>query len=242
MITSVLCVADDSLRAALRSALREAAAGLTEDGWEESVCKTPEEREAFLNAPPPADLACCDLTQKGMLDWACRFRGANPGARLLLIAERGMPPTEYLRPQIMASSLLLKPCGAAELRRVSAELLRSLLEAREADAGDCLTLKTRDGLLRLPYERIYFIEAREKKLRVRLLREEYSFYGTLDQLQKTLRHGFVRTHRSFLVNERKILLLRTAERIVELEDGFAVPLSRSYRSQVKQSGGAPASE
>ena len=237
MIRSLICIQDDRFRTELLCVLRENAAFLTEEEWVFRSCSTLADSEAVLREMPELDAVCCDVTQAGYLDWACAFRKLYRRAGLLLVADRRLSPRAYLRPQIMASSLILRPCGREELREVAGEFLRSVMDAREAETARCLVLKTREGLLRLPYQSIYYVEAREKKLNVRLRGEEYDFYSSLDKVLEMLPAYFIRTHRSFVVNGKKILLVRSGEGVVELEDGFTIPLSRSCRSSVLEAFG-----
>jgi len=219
----------------LVSAIRDLAARLSEDEWLVNAYENAEEADQFLQSGHLVDLACCNVSKPGVLAWTERFRKAYKYARLMLIADACTSPVQYLRPQIMASSLLLKPYSPEQLATVLENFIRAYLEDSEAESK-CLVVKSREGKLLIPYSKIYYLEAREKKIFVRLLREEYALYDTLENIRQNLPSHFVRTHRSFLANGRMIERVRLSEHIVVLRDGFVVPLSRSYRGELKELG------
>lgn len=64
--------------------------------------------------------------------------------------------------------------------------------------------------------------------------EEYAFYDTLDELTKRLSDGFIRCHRSFLVNKNKIEKVFLSQNRLVLEEDFEIPLSRSYKPALKE--------
>ena len=234
MISALVCVPDDRLKRELLRIFREQTADLTEDGLRFTDCAlTPEECDKLLREKPLLDMIVCDITEEGALDCLERLREEYAAASILLVAGREQSPLSYLRPRIRASSLLLKPCGGALLRAVTEEFLRSWLE-EHAGGGGSLVIKSEDGRLNIPCRRIYYVEAREKKLYVRLKGEEYSFYGSLDRLQEELPESFVRSHRSFLVNKGLIEKIRLSEQLIELRDGFVVPISRSCRAKLRE--------
>ena len=83
------------------------------------------------------------------------------------------------------------------------------------------------------YRRINYFESREKKVFLCTDSEEFGFYDTLDELEKTLSEDFIRIHRSFLVNRQKIASVFISQGRVLLTDGSEVPLSRSYKPMLR---------
>ena len=64
--------------------------------------------------------------------------------------------------------------------------------------------------------------------------KEYSQYGTLDAIQRELPDEFMRCHRSFVVNTGYINRVKLSENMIYLENEMTVPLSRSYKQDIKQ--------
>lgn len=160
-------------------------------------------------------------------------RAACRDAFLLAIAERNTSPLLFLTPGIRPDSLVLRPVEPGEARRAAAEMVIELLR-QAADSSLNFTFHTRDSSQNIPYSAISYIEARERKIYLRLDREEIGFAGTLEKLAEELPPNFCRTHRSFIVNTDKIRQVQLTENLVLLWNGLAVPLSRSYKKNVKE--------
>lgn len=235
MISALTHTGNRRERENVMSVLKMLAAKLTEDEWNIFACGNEQEADRLLEDCPPIDLACCDVTEENALEWTEHFRSLYRASKLMLIADARVSPVRYLRPQIMASSLLLRPYNSRQLAEVMEEFILAYL-AEEENVDKRLVIKGREGRLVIPYGQIYYLEAREKKIFIRLRREEYTLYDTLDNLSRELSESFVRTHRSFLVNNRMIEKIRLSDHIVILRDGFVVPLSRGYRAGVKELG------
>lgn len=154
-------------------------------------------------------------------------------AFLLIIASSEISPLKFLTPAIRPDSLLLRPLEKNELQRAAIEMLQAVRQ-KTAGTEDCFLLSRREEHMRIPYSSIYYFEARDKKLYVRLHSQEFGFAGTIEQLEEQLPVNFCRTHRSFIVNTDKIDQVRLTENTVVLWDGIVVPLSRSYKRKVKE--------
>lgn len=215
------------------STMRRLAARLTEERWQISACETVGEADRLLASGPLLDLICCNVSREETLRWLEHCRESYREAKLMIIADERMSPKQYLRPRIMASSLLLRPYQPEQMTAVMEEFIRAYLE-EGADESRSIVIKSPEGRVVIPFGRIYYLEAREKKVFVRLLREEYTFYDTLERIGRELPDCFRRTHRSFIVNSRMIEKIRPSEHLILLRDGFTVPLSRSYRTALKE--------
>ncbi len=190
------------------------------------------------------------LEEGALLDWACisvtgqeeiallrAIRKLYTQAELLLVADASISPMEYLTPDVRAASLLLYPYQEQQRRQVLQGFLRSCLAGREQEDGaenDCLVIENREGRTIIPFAQIYYIEVRERKLFIRVKNKEYSKYGSMEQMLAQLPDIFVRCHRSFAFNRQHLERVRLSENTVYLEHGIMVPLSRSYKSAVKE--------
>ncbi len=233
MISALACVDGKSDKAVMRDAIQELAAKLTEDEWVVRCYDTVRDAEQYISAGPLVDLACCDVTREAALEWTKRFRKEYRGAKIMLVADAAIPPTKYLRPDIMASALLLKPYSREQMMLVMEEFIRSYLDDN-VDESESFVIIRKEGRTVIPYDRIYYLEAREKRVYLRTIREEYAVNGALEALQNRLPDYFIKTHRSFVVNSRKIEEVNLTEHMVKLRDEFSVPLSRSCREKLKE--------
>lgn len=154
---------------------------------------------------------------------------------VMLITDVTVSPLAYLRPGIAPDSLLLRPIQQKQLDEANQEFVQAYFERRQTDnEQDSFLVETRSEKTMVPYANIYYFEAREKRVFLRTRHEEYAFYGTIDALEKSLPGYFLRCHRSYIVNRKKLLRVMTSEGCLELADQLTVPVSRNYRSALKE--------
>lgn len=215
----------------LLQALHERGAYLTDQAIDCQVYQGVQEAAGRLRTCRTEAIAW-DVSQSEALSLLPEVRLCNQDAFLLIVASADTSPLSFLRPEIAPSSLILRPLGPGEVDRVACEILRSI--CGEGEGG--FVIDRRGERQRIPWERIYYFESRDKRLYARLRGEEIGFSGTLESLAETLPDQFQRCHRSFIVNMEKVDRVRFAENLILLWDGLAVPLSRGYKRSVKERG------
>lgn len=191
----------------------------------------------FLEKGALLDLACIGVTGKEEIGLLHQLRGMYAQAELLLIADISISPMEYLTPAVRAASLLLYPYQEKQKEQVLRGFLKSCLKDRTQTASaekDFLVIENREGTTAIPFSQIYYIEVRERKIFIRIRNKEYSKYDSMEHIMEQLPDMFVRCHRSFAFNLQHLERVRLSENTVYLEDGIMVPLSRSYKSAVKE--------
>jgi DNA-binding LytR/AlgR family response regulator len=219
---------------AILKMVRQMAARLTEEKWEIENFSKEEEITAYLKDSPLMDMTCYDVAPKGSIDYLEKIRRQYRESLLLLVAEPTMSPMEYIRPTILASSLLLRPIRAEQLEQSLSSLIGQYMERYSGGEEESLAVETREGTTYIPFSKIYYFEAREKKIYIRMKKQELSFYDTIEQLAERLPEHFARCHRSFIVNRSRIRKVMLSQNLMELEDGMMVPLSRSYKPDFKE--------
>ena len=207
---------------------------LTEEKWQMEFFTRREQVAAFLKDRPLLDLACYDVSPKGSIDDLERIRRDYQKMRLLLIADASMSPMEYIRPTILASSLLLRPISPEQAREQLMELVEQFQDQAFHGQEESLVIETREGRTYVPLAQIYYFEAREKRVYVRLKKQEMAFYETMEHLEERLPDYFVRCHRSFIVSRQRIRKVMLSKSLIELEQGMQIPLSRSYKPAFKE--------
>lgn len=217
----------------LERGLREEAAGCTEEYVNVVRLSDYKSLLEFLKKKELADIVCVDVSEPKGIEQAELLRSGFPLGTLIVIAEAQMSPVAYLKPGIMAASLLLKPLRTDRIRGVFREILQQFSAQPE---GEVFLLETREDRQRIPYERILYFEARAKKIYVCTEDREYGFYDTMDALAERLTDGFVRCHRSYLVNRSCIERIQLSAGSLRLRGNIEIPLSRSYKGNFKEIG------
>lgn len=215
--------------------LKEEAALYTEEKWKMDWAVSLEQVKEFFASSPLLDVLLYDITGESALEYLCAVRKDYRMSQLLIIADTKTPPTEYMKPGIRASSLLLRPVEPQRAKIILQEFVIDLMQnIRSKDEQSSYLIESKDGILKIPYHRISFFEAREKKIFLCAGREEYGFRHTMEELQQELPQQFIRCHRGYIVNSNKIRKIDMSQNMVCLEDGFILPYSRSYKSALKE--------
>lgn len=110
------------------------------------------------------DVAIIDVTMQGALEAARLLRRQFAKIEILVIADVSVSPVQYMHPSIRASALLLRPESMVweDTMRDFYEQLPAVREQQESQRN-VLWIKNREGTFRIPFEQIYYLEARGKK-------------------------------------------------------------------------------
>lgn len=214
---------------------RDMAGRYTNESWNMVQCASGRELKDVVSRKVPADIICVDITMGGALDMVKELRVIVPAAYIILIASTSISPLIYMRPTIGAESLMLKPLTESQIQEVLSEAIRTYA-ARfyKPDESKVFVVENSGGRSLINYDRICFFESRDKRVYLNTETEEYGFYDTLEQLEERLEGEFLRCHRSFLVNKKKIAEVFLSQNRVVLKGELEVPLSRSYKPAVKE--------
>ena len=229
-----LFIRKDNERLAVKNEIKSCVAFLCDDRLDIGEYKVPEAVKDSFDEKVP-QMAVIEISGEGDILVGEDIRSGNEDTDIMLVADAAISPMKYLKPQIRAAALLLRPYKLHELKEVICSFVRDHYRKRSSgDRSGSLLVENRQGSRRVPFGLIYYIEIREKRLYVRLKNTEYSMYGTLDAIIEKLPESFVKTHRSYVINAQYLVRIKLSENTVELEDGIAIPLSRSYKKSVKE--------
>ena len=192
--------------------------------------------QGYLENPSQLKMLVCDVTTKGILPVLEQLRGANAQMKLILVADGSVPPVQYIRPSILPTALLWRPLQPEGTRDTLWEVLSAMPtdgQEQEQTQDETFTVEVRGDVWRIPYTDILFFEAGNKRLNLHMARKEIPFSGTLEKLAEDLPEDFIRIHKSFIVNRRAITEIQYGQNLVILEGGIMVPVSRSYKADLK---------
>ena len=215
---------------------RHLSGSISEEYWDFHAFTDMKEVIRFLSDLPILDIACVDLTLNGGIDSAKKIRTLNGNTYIMVIADKDISPMEYISPEVMAASLLLRPFDGAALQDVMKKTVKAYFKnfIDKDKTDDVFVIENRDGRQLVPYDRIVCFEARDKKVFAVTESLEYSFYDTIENLEAELPDYFIRSHRGFIVNSQKISTIHLSQSIIVMDDGSELPLSRSFKSSFKE--------
>ncbi len=179
------------------------------------------------------DISYFDITADSGAKTIERLRKENDEVKLVIVADTSISPLVYLKPSIMACSLLLRPITEEGVEQCNHDLIFSFYNAAEKKNGDKkFCVETKDGRAYYRYDDIVYFEARNKKIFLNTKYSDVGFYSTLDEIEELLPENFIRCHRSFIVNTDKIMQVIPSQNSIICSADLFVPLSRSYKQNV----------
>lgn len=189
----------------------------------------------FLENNPSVDISCVDVVAENGVEAAEKLHANNKNTYIILVTDNTISPMVYIKPTIMAASLLIRPLDTENVKKVFTEIFGDFIrQFRTTDNNESFIIDNRDGRQFIPYDRIIFFESRNKKIYINTENEEYSFYDTLENIEQCLGDAFVRCHRSFIVAKTRIKKILLSQNTVLLDNDYQVPLSRSYKGVLKE--------
>ena len=233
----------------IRGTARQTAAVLTDEMWRITFLARQGELERYLADSPLLDICCYDVSGRGVsrsdTSGSCgvaesinrleEIRRSYQDMLLMVIADPQLSPMEYIRPTILASSLLIRPITAQRLRGCMQELVEKLVERTgSGKEEERFVVETKEGKTFVPLDQVYYFEAREKKIYLRMKNQEIAFYETIENLDQRLPDQFIRCHRSFIINKDRIERVLLSKNVVYLQQDMEIPLSRSYKPVLKE--------
>lgn len=128
-----------------------------------------------------------------------------------------------------AFQYLLKPLEEVEIQQVLKDSVRHLRLRKALE----YVLPTQDGVRKIHLDEIYYIESSIRKTIIHLKNETFTCTYNINTLEEKLNaRGFIRCHRSFIVNLNHIKLVKQGE--VLLENDLVVYVSKYKQKEVKK--------
>ena len=236
MISMLICSPRENELKYLVSCSKSLAETESDERWQFRCCRSGEEIQSAIADGESYDIVCVDVEMDNAVEAASRFKQTNPAAHVIIISGRSVSPCSYVIPAIMNSGLIMRPLTADIIEKGLKDNISAYISRMYGSKIDrCFILDSKDGRQLVPYNIISYFESREKKIFLYTAQNEYSFYDTLDRLEKSLPpEKFIRCHRSFIINRDKINSIVVAKNLITLDNGEMIPLSRTYKSVLRE--------
>lgn len=218
----------------IESEMRNVIALYSDDDWEINSYVEINNYVEKYKTHSQIDMSCFDVTKDGSVEILEELRKRDKNAMLILISDVTVSPLKYMKPALMAGSLMLKPLNRPMISTTIKEVFNVLDSSQQTHDDKKFCIETKSGQKFVSYDKIIFFEAREKKIFLNTECEEIAFYSSLDVLEKSLPDNFVRCHRGFIANKNRITQILFAQNIIYCGPDIVIPLSRSCKPILKE--------
>lgn len=165
-----------------------------------------------------------------------RVREQSYDNRILLVFRDMQSLLTVMTPQVLPTGMLQKPLQYADVQHI----LSMLPAQKPTDSAEPVYTYTKKAkTISIPYKNILFFESRNKKTYLVTEAQEHELYVPLDTLETELDGTFIRTHRSYLVNPKRIRAYDFGTMTVTFDDGSVALISRSCKDNLKKVGTTP---
>ena len=128
---------------------------------------------------------------------------------------------------VNACRYLVKPVVKEDFLNAVRNTLDHLIQQRNS----FFTFPSKTGTTKLMTEHIYYLESNIRTIQVVAEEGRFSFTGTISALEEELRpHGFIRIHKSFLVNISRVRNI--FKESVTMDNQDVIPMSKHKRKDV----------
>mgnify|MGYP000191321413 CR=1 FL=1 len=176
------------------------------------------------------DILLLDILMPGVngMEAAREIRQFNNEVKIIFLTSS--PEFAVESYSVNAYYYIIKPCTEDKLFPI---LDKIFFEAQEVD--EALHIKSSSGIMRIPFNKLEFLEVMNKKLFFHLIDGSVKMiYGSLSDFESQLvyRKEFIKVHRSYIVNMKYIQELSSKELTMYTKQ--RVPTSRLLSEKIKQ--------
>lgn len=126
---------------------------------------------------------------------------------------------------VQALNYLLKPITFNQIKK-NMDIVLSYNEIQ------CYKFKSKSTVIKIPYNNIVFFSSAKHYIEINTHEDIFAHIATMKQLNEILPNYFMQSHRTLIVNTRKIQKLQCKE--IELANGIKLPVSNTYIKDIRE--------
>ncbi|NLZ88329.1 MAG: LytTR family transcriptional regulator [Clostridiales bacterium] len=162
----------------------------------------------------------------------------NRSHYVVLVLESSEDLEDVLSVSTRLAGVLCLPLVRKRARNVFNMLLRDYLAQRQdentQEDARVIELKTGSSVYRVPVRQVVYAQAVDKKIEIVLATQTLQLYANMEEIMQRLGEGFLRCHRSYIVNKANIKQIDWPNNLITLTDTSTIPISRGYRAALKE--------
>jgi two-component system response regulator AgrA len=159
-----------------------------------------------------------------------RIRAKKPHDYLVFVGNDAVDAVRCITPAARPSGFVFRPADKATVEQLLEEINSDFIAS---GGGERFLFKIQSSSYSVPTGKIVYFEADSKKVRLRTDAQEFTFYDSMDALEKRLSPVFMRIHKSFLVNTDRIESVDFANMTVLFDEGSSAFISRTRKAALR---------
>ncbi|CEK30166.1 DNA-binding response regulator [[Clostridium] sordellii] len=188
-----------------------------------------ENGEELINSDKEFHIIFLDIDMKGLdgIETAKKLREYDKKVKIIYVTN--YTDYTYSAFSVHAFGYLVKPLNKKELHN---QLDEAFSYTEEISKN--LEFITRDGVIRIDTNSIYYFEYEQRKVIMKTIDKNYILKKKISEIGKDIKdYGFEMPHKSFVVNLYNIKTIKGYD--VHMMDGSVIPLSQKKSSQFRDS-------
>ena len=153
---------------------------------------------------------------------------------IVLIADSMKKILDSISPEMRPAGFLLSPVDEEKLDTVLDTLWEDYQTILQQDQKDIFCFHIGAAAYAVPVEQILYFESAKKKILLHTAGQEFEFYDSLGRVETQLPDDFIRVHKSYIVNMKKVKKADYGDMTLYLESDCHVYFSRSCKQKVKE--------
>lgn len=162
------------------------------------------------------------------INLAMRLRAERRVLFIVFVLRNPSDVSVVARPSIQVSGILFSPVKREVLNKTIWEVYSEYMRIFQGSQSR-FVVKNGTEQVFISTDEICFFEAKAKKIALKTMSQEISFYSNFDAVMQQLPDGFVRCHKGFVVNIHHVRSANWRDMSLFLTDGSTIPVSRGYK-------------
>jgi DNA-binding LytR/AlgR family response regulator len=172
---------------------------------------------------------------EGHIGLILNWRPQGDGRYVIFVLSDSSDVLLVARPAVGVSGILFHPPDEARLHQTLKEIYSGHIKTLGAARRFAIKKGAQDVFVNA--DDIYFFEAKAKKIALKTISQEITFYSNFDSVLEQLSESFIRCHKGFVVNLVHIKSADWRDMLLHLADGSAIPVSRGHKQAVAEALG-----
>ncbi|HWW39810.1 LytTR family DNA-binding domain-containing protein [Pedobacter sp.] len=164
-----------------------------------------------------------------ILDFDSNLREYILNHEILVVVTSAYKENAFHAFELGCFDFLLRPLSSERILKTVGRVINRKKWAKESD---CFYIQcdTKGKIIKVLYEEIKYVEANQNYIVINTDNNKYTTYQTMKGFEKKLPAHFIRIHKSFIVNERKICSVNND--CVYLKDKTILKIGPNYRASL----------